>query len=199
MSIEEEAVLANLVDDVVVVFVMINFDDWDHFRSQKNRERFLYLRRRLLLLVPNNAKMIFNRKIWRKKEANNGIGRGGGFESRWVCPKIALQSLLVDKTRERERCFKILKKNCKQDERDKQRHRERERRTFIIDVSTNWISSKERRSGEDGGKGGGNFRRRIRVGLAESGGGGSKVPLLTTYWWKILVQKVTVRTKLIWT
>lgn len=155
MSIEEEAVLANLVDDVVVVFVMINFDDWDHFRSQKNRERFLYLRRRLLLLVPNNAKMIFNRKIWRKKEANNGIGRGGGFESRWVCPKIALQSLLVDKTRERERCFKILKKNCKQDERDKQRHRERERRTFIIDVSTNWISSKERRSGEDGGKGGG--------------------------------------------
>ena len=30
-------------------------------------------------------------------------------------------------------------------------------------------------------KGGGNFRRRIRVGLAESGGGGSKVPLLTTY------------------
>ena len=28
---------------------------------------------------------------------------------------------------------------------------------------------------------GGNFRRRIRVGLAESGGGGSKVPLLTTY------------------
>ena len=177
------------------------------FSSSKGNDRFWWLRPFQLqkkeihpLFSPlNNAEMIFNRKIWRKKEANNGIGRGGGFESRWVCPKIALQSLLVDKTRERERCFKILKKNCKQDERDKQRHRERERRTFIIDVSTNWISSKERRSGEDGGKGGGNFRRRIRVGLAESGGGGSKVPLLTTYWWKILVQKVTVRTKLIWT
>lgn len=136
--------LSQSLQNSVPVRVMIDFDDWDH--SCFKRKRFIlsslhWTMQRWFLIEKSEEK----RRLT-MASAVGGFRESAGVPENWSAKPISWQE---------ERCFKILK-NSKQDgDEREQTKREAGRGTFIIDVSTNWISSKgeEEEGGEDQGKG----------------------------------------------